>query len=185
VLGGHRVEPGNTVIAMRSSGLHANGYSMVRHVLLGAGRMRLDTVVEDLGRQRSLGEELLTPTKIYAKDCLELIRECDVRALAHITGGGIPGNLDRVLQENQDAVVDRATWRPQPIFDLVAVKGRIDADEMERTFNMGVGMTAVVSADDADRALALLTARGVDAWAVGEIVEGTGTVQMIGDYTRG
>ena len=170
---------------MRSSGLHSNGYSLVRHVLLGAGRMRLDTVVDDFGRQRTLGEELLTPTKIYAKDCLDLIEETDVRAFAHVTGGGIPGNLVRVLPEHVDAVVDRSTWRPQPIFDLVQAKGRIDDAEMEATFNMGVGMFAVVAADDADRAMAFLTGRGVEAWQVGEVIEGTGEVQMVGSAHPG
>jgi phosphoribosylformylglycinamidine cyclo-ligase len=185
ILGAHRVEIGDAVIAMRSSGLHSNGYSLVRHVLLGAGRMRLDTVVEDFGKQRTLGEELLTPTKIYAKDCLGLIEETDVRAFSHVTGGGIPGNLVRVLPEHVDAVVDRSSWRPQSIFDLIQAKGRIEDVEMEATFNMGVGMFAVVSADDADRAMAYLTGRGVEAWQVGEIIEGTGQVQMMGQYTRG
>ena len=185
ILGAHRVEIGDAVIAMRSSGLHSNGYSLVRHVLLGAGRMRLDTVVEDFGKQRTLGEELLTPTKIYAKDCLGLIEETDVRAFSHVTGGGIPGNLVRVLPEHVDAVVDRSSWRPQSIFDLIQAKGRIEDTEMEATFNMGVGMFAVVSADDADRAMAYLTGRGVEAWQVGEIIEGTGQVQMMGQYTRG
>jgi phosphoribosylformylglycinamidine cyclo-ligase len=185
VLGEARVEVGDVVIAMGSSGLHSNGYSLVRSVLLGAGRLRLDTVIEELGRQRTLGEELLTPTKIYTKDCLELIKECDVRAFAHVTGGGIPGNVVRVLGSEVDAVVDRSTWRPPPIFDLIAVKGRIDDEEMERTFNLGVGMVVVVSPEDADRALALLTGRQVNAWAVGEIVEGSGQVQMVGHHTRG
>ena len=185
ILGKERVELGDAVIAMRSSGLHSNGYSLVRHVLLGAGRMRLDTVVDDFGTQRTLGEELLTPTKIYAKDCLGLIEETDVRAFSHVTGGGIPGNLNRVLPANMDAVVDRSTWRPQPIFDLIQAKGRIDDSEMEATFNMGVGMFAVVSSDDADRAMAYLTGRGVEAWQVGEVIEGTGEVQMMGSYTRG
>ncbi|MEV4346554.1 phosphoribosylformylglycinamidine cyclo-ligase [Actinoplanes sp. NPDC049596] len=185
ILGRERVEVGDAVIAMRSSGLHSNGYSLVRHVLLGAGRMRLDSVVDDFGSQRTLGEELLTPTKIYAKDCLGLIEETDVRAFSHVTGGGIPGNLVRVLPETVDAVVDRSTWRPQPIFDLIQAKGRIEDHEMEATFNMGVGMFAVVSADDADRAMAYLTGRGVEAWQVGEIIEGTGEVQMMGQYTRG
>ncbi|MEU4243809.1 phosphoribosylformylglycinamidine cyclo-ligase [Actinoplanes sp. NPDC026619] len=185
ILGRERVEVGDAVIAMRSSGLHSNGYSLVRHVLLGAGRMRLDSVVDDFGSQRTLGEELLTPTKIYAKDCLGLIEETDVRAFSHVTGGGIPGNLVRVLPEHVDAVVDRSTWRPQPIFDLIQAKGRIEDNEMEATFNMGVGMFAVVSADDADRAMAYLTGRGVEAWQVGEVIEGTGEVQMMGQYTRG
>ena len=103
-----------------------------------------------------------------------------MRALAHVTGGGIPGNLVRVLPEHVDAVVNRSTWRPQPIFDLIQTKGRIDDLEMESTFNMGVGMFAIVSADDADRAMAYLTGRGVEAWQAGEIIEGTGKVQMIG-----
>ncbi|QOC94691.1 phosphoribosylformylglycinamidine cyclo-ligase [Micromonospora craniellae] len=185
ILSSERVEVGDVVIAMRSSGLHSNGYSLVRHVLLGAGRMRLDVVIDDFGRQRTLGEELLTPTKIYAQDCLKLIAEAEVRSLAHVTGGGIPGNLVRILPEHVDAVVNRSTWKPQPIFDLVQSKGRIDDPEMEATFNMGVGMFAIVSAEDADRALATLTGRGVDAWQAGEIIEGTGEVQMIGQHTRG
>jgi len=185
ILSRERVEVGDTVIAMASSGLHSNGYSLVRHVLLGSGRLRLDTVIEEFGNQRTLGEELLTPTKIYAKDCLNLIKECDVRALAHVTGGGIPGNLVRVLPEHVDAVVNRSTWRPQPIFELVQRKGRIDDSEMESTFNMGVGMFAIVSAADTDRALAFLAGRGMAAWQVGEIIEGSGTVQMIGQHTRG
>ena len=185
ILGAHRVEIGDAIIAMRSSGLHSNGYSLVRHVLLGAGRMRLDTVVDDFGKQRTLGEELLTPTKIYAKDCLGLIEETDVRAFSHVTGGGIPGNLVRILPEHVDAVVDRSSWRPQPIFDLIQAKGRIEDAEMEATFNMGVGMFAIVSSDDADRAMAYLTGRGVEAWQVGEVIDGTGQVQMMGQYTRG
>jgi phosphoribosylformylglycinamidine cyclo-ligase len=185
ILGPDRVEVGDVVIAMRSSGLHSNGYSLVRHVLLGAGRMRLDVVIEDFGRQRTLGEELLTPTKIYAQDCLKLIAEAEVRAIAHVTGGGIPGNLVRILPETVDAVVDRATWKPQPIFDLIQAKGRIEDPEMEATFNMGVGMFAIVSAEDADRALATLAGRGVDAWQAGEVIEGTGNVRMVGQHTRG
>ncbi|GIH13359.1 phosphoribosylformylglycinamidine cyclo-ligase [Rugosimonospora africana] len=186
ILDRENVELGDVVIAMGSSGLHSNGYSLVRHVLLsGAGRMRLETIVDELGKERSLGEELLTPTRIYARDCLGLVEECDVRVFAHITGGGIPGNLVRVLPDGVDAVVNRATWRPQPIFDLVQTRGRIDGADMESTFNMGVGMMAVVSPEDADRALAFLAARKVPAWVAGEIVEGTGTVQMVGSYTRG
>jgi phosphoribosylformylglycinamidine cyclo-ligase len=185
ILGRERVEVGDAVIAMRSSGLHSNGYSLVRHVLLGAGRMRLDSVVDDFGSQRTLGEELLTPTKIYAKDCLGLIEETEVRAFSHVTGGGIPGNLVRILPDHVDAVVDRSTWRPQPIFDLIQAKGRIEDHEMEATFNMGVGMFAIVSSDDADRAMAYLTGRGVEAWQVGEVIDGTGEVQMMGQYTRG
>jgi len=185
ILGRDRVEVGDVVIALGSSGLHSNGYSLVRHVLLGAARMRLESVVEEFGRQRTLGEELLTPTKIYAKDCLDLMKEADIHAYAHVTGGGIPGNLVRVLPDHADAVVDRSTWRPQAIFDLVQTKGKIENMEMESTFNMGIGMLAAVAPDDADRALAFLTGRNINAWQVGEVIEGTGTVQMVGSHTRG
>jgi phosphoribosylformylglycinamidine cyclo-ligase len=184
VLGAHRVDVGDVVIAMGSSGMHSNGYSLVRHVLLGISRMRLDTVMEDFENQRTLGQELLTPTRIYAKDCLALLTETEVRALAHITGGGVSGNLVRVLPEHVDAVVDRSTWRPQPIFDLVQRKGRIEQSEMESTFNMGVGMMAIIAAADSDRALAFLRGRNIDAWVVGEIIDGTGQVQMVGSHTR-
>ncbi len=185
MLGRERVEVDDVVIAMGSSGMHSNGFSLVRHVLLGAGRMRLDTIVEELGRQKTLGEELLTPTKIYARDCLDLMTETDVRVFAHVTGGGIPGNLVRVLPDHVDAIVDRATWRPQPIFELTQTKGRIDGMEMESTFNMGVGMFAIVAPDDADRALAFLAARKIHAWVAGEIIAGTGLVQMMGSHTSG
>jgi len=185
ILGAERVQLGDAVIAMRSSGLHSNGYSLVRHVLLGAGRMKLDQVVEEFGDQRTLGQELLTPTTIYAKVCLDLMVETDLHALCHVTGGGIPGNLNRVLPATMDAIVDRSTWRPQPVFDLVQAKGRIEEAEMESTFNMGVGMFAVVNAEDADRALAFLAGRGVEAWHAGEVVEGTGQVRMVGAHTRG
>lgn len=182
LLGSEKVREGDVLIGLGSSGLHSNGYSLVRHVLLGSGRMRLDAVVDELGNQRSLGEELLTPTRIYAKDCLALKDETDVHAFSHITGGGLAGNVARVLPASLDAVIDRSSWAPQPIFDLVAGKGRIEQHEMERTFNMGVGMVAIVGKEDADRALALLTARHVPAWVVGEIVKGTADARLVGAY---
>jgi phosphoribosylformylglycinamidine cyclo-ligase len=185
LLGGHQVEVGDAVVALGSSGLHANGYGLVRHALFGIARMRLDTVIDEFENQRTLGQELLTPTRIYARDCLDLLVEADVRALAHVTGGGVAGNLERVLPETADALVRRSSWRPQPIFDLVARKGRIEQVEMESTFNMGIGMIAVVASQDAERAVAFLCGRGVDAWVAGEIVEGTGAVQLVGSHTRG
>jgi phosphoribosylformylglycinamidine cyclo-ligase len=185
LLGAHRVEVGDCVIALGSSGLHANGYGLVRHALLGIARMRLDTVVDEFDNQRTLGEELLTPTRIYARDCLDLLVEADVRALAHVTGGGVAANLERILPEGVDAVVERSSWRPAPIFDLVARKGRIEQAEMEATFNMGVGMAAVVAPEDSERTVAFLRGRGLDAWVAGEITEGTGVVRLVGSHTRG
>jgi phosphoribosylformylglycinamidine cyclo-ligase len=178
VLGADTVQEGDVVVAMASSGLHSNGFSLVRHVLLQAARLRLDAEVEEL--DRPLGEELLTPTRIYAKDCLALIEETDVHGFAHITGGGLAANLARVLPGHLSATVDRGTWTPQPIFALLSGRGRVEQAEMERTFNMGVGMVALVAPADVDRALALLTARHVPAWVAGEVATGSGDVQLTG-----
>ncbi len=166
LLGPHRVRAGDAVIGLASSGLHANGYSLARQVLDRTG-LALDAEPPELGA--SVGEELLTPTAIYARDCLALASGCDVHALAHITGGGLAANLARVLPPGTGAVLDRATWRPPPVFGLLAGRGGIDEAEMERVFNMGVGMAAVVAADDADRALGVLAARDVTGWVLGEV----------------
>lgn len=167
LLGPDRVRPGDVVIAMGSTGLHSNGYSLARHVLLDLAKLPLSGHVEEFGR--SLGEELLEPTRIYAKDCLALVAETDVRTFAHVTGGGLAANLARVLPDDLTAVLDRRTWTPDPVFALIAQRGRIDRSDMEQTFNMGVGMVAVIAADDSDRAMAMLTARHVPAWVLGEV----------------
>jgi phosphoribosylformylglycinamidine cyclo-ligase len=181
LLGPDRVRPGDAVLAMASSGLHSNGFSLVRRVLAEAGpALALDAVPPELGRP--LGEELLTPTRVYARDCLALAEGRGVRAFAHVTGGGLALNLSRVLPPGADALLDRGTWRPPPVFGLLAGHGRIAEAEMERVFNMGVGMVAVVAAADADAALALLTTRGVPAWRAGEITEGAGVTRLLGRH---
>jgi phosphoribosylformylglycinamidine cyclo-ligase len=181
LLGPDRVRPGDAVIAMASSGLHSNGFSLVRRVMSGAGAgLDLEAEVPQLGRP--LGAELLTPTRIYARDCLALAQSCDVHAFAHVTGGGLAANLARVVPQHADAVLDRASWRPQPVFGLLAARGGIDDDEMERVFNMGVGMVAVVAAADAEAALGLLASREVPAWQAGEITGGTGAARLTGRH---
>ncbi|MFL6138409.1 MAG: phosphoribosylformylglycinamidine cyclo-ligase [Frankiaceae bacterium] len=182
VLGAERVRDGDVVIAMASSGLHSNGYALVRHVLLQGARLRLDAELDELGDAGSLGEALLTPTRVYAKDCLALIPECDVHAFAHVTGGGLAANVSRVLPPQLDAVLDRSTWAVPPIFRLVADRGRVSDEEMERTFNMGVGMVALVAAADAERALAVLTARHVTAWVAGTVGEGDGRARLVSGH---
>ena len=167
MLGPDRVRPGDVVVALGSSGLHSNGYSLARHVLLELARMPLDGHVEEFGR--TLGEELLEPTSIYALDCLALAAEAEVRTFAHITGGGLARNLGRVLPDGVVAVCERNTWTPAPIFKIIAARGRVERAEMEKTFNMGVGMVAVIAPDDVDRAMAVLTARHVQAWVLGEV----------------
>ena len=166
LLGPDRVRAGDVVIAMRSSGLHSNGYSLARHVLLSVARLPLDSTA-DLGEP--LGEVLLTPTRIYARDCLALAAAVEVHAFCHVTGGGLTANLARVLPAGLSAAIDRTTWTPDPIFDLIADRGRVSPEEMERTFNLGVGMVAVVPETAVGAALALLGERAVDAWVAGEI----------------
>ncbi len=181
LLGPDRVAVGDVVIALASSGLHANGFSLVRHVLARpGGGLDLAAEVPELGRP--LGEELLSPTRIYARDCLALAAECDVHAFAHVTGGGLAANLSRVLPPGAGAVLDRGSWHPQPVFGVLAAYGAVARDEMERVFNMGVGMAAVVGRTDADRALGVLAARGVPAWVLGEVVPGTGGARLTGQH---
>src|ERR1700760_3803304 len=183
IIGADLVKPGDVVVAMGSSGLHSNGYSLARHALLSLARLRLDAVVPEFGR--TLGEELLEPTRIYAKDCLALIPETDVHAFAHVTGGGLASNLSRVLPSGTAVTVDRGTWKVPAVFRCIAERGHVAAEEMERTFNLGVGMIALVPAADADRALATLLGRHVPAWIAGTVAggaSGPGVVDLVGKH---
>ncbi|MGD9485081.1 phosphoribosylformylglycinamidine cyclo-ligase [Streptomyces sp. TRM70308] len=183
LLGAERVRAGDAVLAMASSGLHSNGYSLVRHVLLERAGWALDREVPEFGR--TLGEELLEPTRIYSLDCLALTRTSDVHAFAHITGGGLAANLARVVPDTLHAAVDRATWAPGAVFDTVGAVGGVAREELERTLNMGVGMMAVVAPDAVDAALTTLADRGVDAWVAGEVTPraaGGQPVALTGSY---
>ena len=167
-----RVRPGDAVIAMASSGLHSNGYSLVRHVLLGAPEAggagwSLDRQVDELGR--TLGEELLEPTRIYARAALALARRTRTHAMSHITGGGLAANLERVLPVELAATIDRRTWTPAPVFDLVRTVGDLAQPDLEMTLNCGVGMVALTDPEDADAAVAVLGEHGVRAWVAGEV----------------
>jgi phosphoribosylformylglycinamidine cyclo-ligase len=181
VLGAEKVRPGDIIIAMGSSGLHSNGYSLVRKVLLETARWSLTRHVDELAR--TLGEELLEPTVIYSKACLDLIEKVEVHAFSHITGGGIGGNLGRVVPAGLVAVLDRSTWSPQPIFGLVGKVGGVVEGELERAFNMGIGMVAVVASDAAGLAVQVLVEHGLSAWVVGRIEHREGTaVELMGKY---
>ena len=183
ILGPDKVRDGDVLIAMASSGLHSNGYSLARYVLLEQAGLPLDGHIEELGR--TLGEELLEPTRIYAKDCLALTAECNVSTFCHVTGGGLAGNLERVIPEGLTAEVNRSTWTPGQIFKTISSVGKVSLEEMEKTFNMGVGMIAVVSPEDRERAIAMMAARHVDAWELGTIRaagEGEARVIMNGEH---
>jgi phosphoribosylformylglycinamidine cyclo-ligase len=182
LLGPGRVRPGDVVVAMASSGLHSNGYSLVRHIVQEAG-WALDRDVAELGR--TLGEELLEPTRIYAKACLALSGSTGVHAMAHVTGGGLAANLARVLPEEVSVTIDRSTWTPAPVFDLVRRVGEVSQEDLETTLNCGVGMVALVPADDVDRAVETLAGHGVPAWAAGRVTlddEQGGQVLLTGQH---
>ena len=168
VLGPQRVGPGDVVLGLASSGLHSNSYSLVRRVIAHAG-WALDRHVDEFGR--TLGEELLEPTRVYSADLLALIRAdgVDVHALSHVTGGGLAANLARVLPDHLHARVDRSTWTPPAIFSTVGRLGSVPQADLERTLNQGVGFVAVVPASSVDAATALLEERGIRTWAMGEV----------------
>jgi phosphoribosylformylglycinamidine cyclo-ligase len=168
LLGPERVGEGDVLIAMASSGLHSNGYSLVRHVLLDGAGLPLDGRVDELGR--TLGEELLEPTRIYSLDCLALTAATEVHAFSHVTGGGLAANLARVIPDGLHAVVERGTWTPAPVFEMVGRIGRVERAELEKTLNMGVGMIALVPEAAVQTALTTLADRGVPAWVAGEVV---------------
>ena len=185
ILGPDRVRAGDVVLAMGASGVHSNGYSMVRRILFEIHRLPLEGYVEEFGR--TLGAELLEPTRIYALDCLALRRDTDVHAYAHITGGGLAGNLARVIPDGLSARMDRRTWQPLPVFGYVSAHGRVDRSEMEQAFNMGVGMVAVVPPEDIDTAQAILTARHVPNWILGTVENaelGSPRATLSGDHPR-
>ena len=180
LLGPGRVRAGDAVVAMEASGLHSNGYSLVRHVLLTRAGWSLDRHVDELGR--SLGEELLEPTRIYAKACLALAAQGGTHAMSHVTGGGLPANLARVLPEELDATVERGTWLLPPVFDLVRRVGDVPLEDLEQTLNCGVGMVALTAPEAADEAVRVLAEHGIRAWVAGEVGPGTGTVSLSGSY---
>jgi phosphoribosylformylglycinamidine cyclo-ligase len=186
LLGPGRVRPGDVVLAMGSSGLHSNGYSLVRHVLLaapdqGGAGWSLDKDVDVLGR--TLGEELLEPTRIYAKACLDLAEAGGVHAMSHVTGGGLAANLERVMPVELGATIDRSTWSLPPVFSLVAEVGSVSRADLEATLNCGVGMVAMLAPESVDAAVELLAGHGIPAWVAGEVREGgEGRVTLTGDH---
>ena len=185
VLGPQRVTPGDVVLGLASSGLHSNGYSLVRRVVEHAG-WALDRHVSEFGR--TLGEELLEPTRVYSADLLDLVRSdaVDVHALSHVTGGGLAANLARVLPGHLHARVDRATWTPPAVFSTVGRLGSVPRADLERTLNMGVGFVAMVPAASVDAATALLEARGIRTWPMGEVLEAaTARVEDGAEVVRG
>jgi phosphoribosylformylglycinamidine cyclo-ligase len=171
------VRAGDRLVGLASPGLRCNGYTLARRALLDRAGRRLDEPAWR-GAHHSLGEELLTPSVIYAPVLVELGRRVEVHAFAHVTGGGIPGNLARVLGAGCDALVERGRWPEPRIFSEIARAGPVAPDEMVRVFNLGVGMVAVVPAAEATRAVDVARGAGHDAWVIGEVRPGRGRVEV-------
>lgn len=193
LLGPDRVREGDVLIGMASSGIHSNGYSLVRKVIDVAG-WGLDRQVDELGR--TLGEELLEPTRVYAADCLDLAAAFPVngtdgqtghgiRGFSHVTGGGLAANLARVLPQGLEGRVDRSTWQIPAIFSLIGSLGQVPLADLERTLNLGVGMIAIVDPAVADAAVSRLNERGISSWIMGDVVK-AGTPDLNNpDYVQG
>ncbi len=184
ILGADRVRPDDVVLALESSGLHSNGYSLVRQVLLQQAGWALDRDVPELGR--TLGEELLEPTRVYARDCLALVDAVEVHAMSHVTGGGLANNLARVVPAGCTVQIDRASWVLPPVFGLVQQVGRVSTADLEATLNLGVGMLAVLPPDSVDAAVALLAGRGLRSWVCGRVAAAgeaaPGAVNLVGQH---
>lgn len=177
IIDGRAVRPGDVVLGIASAGIHSNGLTLARRIVFDV--LALGTDAELPGTGRTVAEELLEPTRIYVRPVLRLLTEVDVHAMAHITGGGLPGNIPRVLPDGCRAVLRGSTWRVPRVFEALRAAGRVTEAEMFRTFNMGVGFVVIVPAAVAERATAVLTAAGETVWSIGEIVAGERGVEIV------
>ncbi|MED4018145.1 phosphoribosylformylglycinamidine cyclo-ligase [Sutcliffiella cohnii] len=171
---GEKIRPGNVLIGLSSSGIHSNGYSLVRKIVFENSNLALDKTYE--GFTKSLGEELLTPTRIYVKPILEVLKKYEVNGMAHITGGGFIENIPRMLPEGLQAEVDYGSWPIPPIFDLLQQAGNLDKKEMFNIFNMGVGMVLAVDEEIVSDTIHILEEHGEKAYIIGRVKEGEGIV---------
>lgn len=172
LIDGRRITVGDRILGLASSGLHSNGYSLARHLLESAGKTLSE---EPSGLGETLGEALLRPTRLYVRAVLQLLSQVEVRGFCHITGGGLPGNLPRVLPPGTAAVLDPGKWSEPPIFGYLRGLG-VAEEEMRRVFNLGLGYLVIVDPADATRATEILTTAGETVYAVGEITAGAGEV---------
>lgn len=178
IIDGSQIRPGDVVLGLASSGVHSNGFSLVRRLLLEEKGYRLDQPIDALGGR--LGDVLLAPTKIYVKPVLAALEQVELKGLAHITGGGFLENIPRVLPEGVNVVIDEGSWPVLPIFELMQRDGHISKDDMYRTFNMGIGMVVIVSEEQADAAARVFEANGEKAYRLGRVTPGERAVAFSG-----
>lgn len=177
LIDGRAVEAGDIIIGLPSTGVHSNGFSLVRKVLLAKAGIKLEQNVPELGH--TLGEELITPTMIYVKTVLALLDEIPIRAMAHITGGGLPENLPRVLPAGIGAEINSQAWETPAIFQLIQALGKIEKEEMYRTFNMGIGYVFITSPEQSDNVLKCLRVKGEKPIVLGRVISGIEGVRII------
>ena len=177
IIHGKTINEGDVIIGVASSGLHSNGFSLVRKVLFDIGKIKIDQYVSELGC--SIAEELLKPTEIYVKAYFTLKGKVKIKGMAHITGGGIPGNLPRILPKGKTSVIYKNSWEIHPIFQFIQKIGKITEVEMFKVFNMGIGYIFVVDAQDVKKALSQINNKGYRAYLIGEIVKGKGEIRII------
>lgn len=178
LIDGSKVKVGDVLVGIASSGVHSNGFSLVRKVVSDAG-LDLHAVLPELDAERPLGEVLLTPTRIYVKQVLDVIRNCDVHGVAHITGGGFDENIPRILKEGQGIEVKEGSWEILPVFRMLEKYGKIAHREMFNIFNMGIGMVLAVDAAEADKAIEILKSHGERASVIGRVTNNAGAVEII------
>jgi len=182
IINGSKIKVGDKIIGIAGNGLHSNGYSMVRAVFGiddSSSRVRtvLGSFIKEIGR--SLGEELLKPTKIYVKSVLAVLERFEVRGIAHITGGGMKGNIPRILPDGCKAVIHRDKWQIPTIFEIIRKNGSVPDDEMFKVFNMGIGMTLIVAPEEAEEVKAVLVKKREKAYRIGEIIAGKKGIEII------
>ncbi len=179
IIDGTRVERGDVILGLASSGVHSNGYTLVRRIVTAA-KLKLDTVYPELDTDRTLGRVLLEPTRIYVKPVMQMLRSYKVKkvvsGMAHITGGGIVGNLNRALPDDCNAKISRDAWDVPPVFDFLATRGNVDQDEMDRVFNCGIGYTLIVRPDFAESVKRQLEKAGETIYTLGKVTAGSGKV---------
>ena len=178
LIDGSKVKVGDVLVGIASSGVHSNGFSLVRKVVSDAG-LDLHAVLPELDAERKLGEVLLTPTRIYVKQVLDVIRNCDVHGVAHITGGGFDENIPRILKPGQGIEVTEGTWEILPVFRMLEKYGKIAHREMFNIFNMGIGMVLAVDAAEADKTIEILKGHGERASVIGRVTDKDGVVEII------
>ena len=183
IITSERVKEGDVILGLPSSGLHSNGFSLVRKIVFELKGFKGDEYVEELGK--TIGEELLTPTRLYPRVCLPLIRDFNIHGMAHITGGGFYENIPRALPDNMGVEIDAGAWEMPKIFELLQKWGNVDWPEMYRTFNMGVGMVIITAPEDADKIRTSLEEKGETVYTLGHVTKGRHEVVIKGGVFNG